>query len=90
MPWVPEAAVNAPSFDQTLERQRCRFKDALDGLSEDESEDEPETKPESAAKKSKPDKDPDLAALEGLGYKSGPSVLLVPDRTAAGETSWEW
>ena len=67
----------------------CRFGDGLDGLSEDESEDEAAELP--TAKKGKPDREPDLAALEELGYKSGPSVLLVPDRPAdGGEPAWNW
>ncbi|KAK9804156.1 hypothetical protein WJX73_006172 [Symbiochloris irregularis] len=65
-----------------------RFKDDLDDLSDEESEDEPEAVKPKPIKKAKTGKDPDLAALESLGYKSGPSVLLVPETLA--ESSWEW
>lgn len=41
-----------------------------------------------ARKKLKNKGDPDPEALEAAGFKSGPSVLHVPE--PAGESSWNW
>mmetsp|Transcript_38243 Transcript_38243/g.108107 ORF Transcript_38243/g.108107 Transcript_38243/m.108107 type:complete len:162 (-) Transcript_38243:52-537(-) len=32
----------------------------------------------------------DLETLERCGYKSGPSVLLMPDSKPAGQSEWAW
>lgn len=60
----------------------------MDDLSDEESEEEVEPEKPEPSKKAKTGKEPDLAALENLGYRSGPSVLLVPDTAA--ESSWAW
>lgn len=68
-----------------------RFRDDLDELS-DESADEAVEAPEQTNKKRKPGPTPNLTALQELGFRSGPSVLLVPDkpREDATEVAWTW
>ncbi len=65
-----------------------RYMDTLGDLSSasDSEAEEPETR-KLAQKRSKT-QDPDLEALEAAGFKSGPSVLQIPEPT--GESSWDW
>ncbi|KAK9821377.1 hypothetical protein WJX74_005644 [Apatococcus lobatus] len=66
----------------------ARYMDTLGDLSSasDSDSDEPAAKKTTRKQKSKSDPDPE--ALEAAGFKSGPSVLHVPEPT--GESSWDW
>lgn len=62
-----------------------------DDLEDELSDDEPEEVEQASVKRSKASKEPDLNTLHELGFQSGPSVLLVPNKPAEGaEPSWEW
>ncbi len=66
--------------------------DPLEGLSaSDDSESDAEEQPESGcppAKKQRQDVI-NLQALQEHGFRSGPSVLFVPDKVTE-ESNWEW
>ena len=62
--------------------------DTLGDLSSASDSDSDELSAEKAIKKPKRSSDPDPEALEAAGFKSGPSVLRIPEPT--GESSWDW
>jgi hypothetical protein len=58
--------------------------------SEDGSDAPPEDDKPAAKKKKLAAKEPAPEELEKLGYKSGPSILFVPEPHSAGNPNWEW
>ncbi|KAK9822371.1 hypothetical protein WJX81_003134 [Elliptochloris bilobata] len=70
----------------------ARFMDTLGELSEESSSSEAEDDvPLPKAKKKKALAEPAPEELEHLGYRSGPSILFVPEPKAEpGSSNWEW
>ena len=72
-----------------------RFMDTLGDLSGSDSEDasdapEEEAQPAVKRKKKAAASEPAPEDLERLGYKSGPSILYVPEPKDSSEPTWEW
>ncbi len=61
-----------------------------DANSEDEAAQEQEPAPPVKKKKKAAASEPAPEDLERLGYKSGPSILHVPEPKSSAEPSWEW
>ena len=74
---------------QVLTHCVSRYMDPLGDLSSvSGSDSEAEDVTRKPAKSRKLCLDPDPEALEAAGFKSGPSVLRVPEPT--GEANWDW
>ena len=66
--------------------------DPLEGLSaSDDSESDTEEQPGSNSRPAKKQRQDviDIQALQEHGFRSGPSVLFVPDKVTE-ESNWEW